>query len=76
MVAETDIRRCLMRRFPYIVYFRHVATDYANRTAAQRKQDGPRYQVTHVLGEGPHSDNHGGAILPDMLRWIWMDYPK
>jgi len=53
-----------------------AAFNYANRTAAQRKQDGPRYQVTHVLGEGPHSDNHGGAILPDMLRWIWMDYPK
>jgi enterochelin esterase family protein len=53
-----------------------AAFNYANRTADQRKLDGPRYQVTHVWGEGPHSDNHGGAILPDMLRWIWMDYPK
>jgi enterochelin esterase family protein len=53
-----------------------AAFDYANRTADQRKLVGPRYQVTHVWGEGPHSDNHGGAILPDMLRWIWMDYPK
>jgi enterochelin esterase family protein len=53
-----------------------AAFEYANRTADQRKLDGPRYQVNHVWGEGPHSDNHGGAILPDMLRWIWMDYPK
>ena len=37
---------------------------------------GPRYQMNHVWGEGPHSDNHGGAIMPDILRWIWMDYPK
>lgn len=39
-------------------------------------QDGPRYQVNHVWGEGPHSNNRGGAILPDMLRWIWKDYPE
>lgn len=53
-----------------------AAFNYANRTADERKLDGPRYQVTHVWGEGPHSDNHGGAILPDILRWIWKDYPK
>jgi enterochelin esterase-like enzyme len=34
------------------------------------------YDMTHVFGEGAHSDNHGGAILPDILRWIWRDYPK
>jgi enterochelin esterase-like enzyme len=34
------------------------------------------YDMTHVFGEGGHSDNHGGAILPDILRWIWRDYPK
>ncbi len=53
-----------------------AAFNYANRTADQRKLDGPRYQVKHLWGEGPHSDNHGGAILPDILRWIWQDYPK
>jgi enterochelin esterase family protein len=53
-----------------------AAFNYANRTADQRKLDGPRYQVKHVWGEGPHSDNHGGAILPDILRWIFQDYPK
>lgn len=34
------------------------------------------YDMTHVFGEGGHSDNHGGAILPDILRWLWRDYPK
>lgn len=34
------------------------------------------YDVKHVFGDGPHSDSHGGAILPDILRWLWRDYPK
>jgi enterochelin esterase family protein len=46
---------------------------YANRTADMRKDTGPRYDVQHVWGDGAHSDAHGGAILPDILRWIWRD---
>jgi enterochelin esterase-like enzyme len=34
------------------------------------------YDFTFVLGGGGHSDNHGGAILPDILRWLWRDYPR
>ncbi len=34
------------------------------------------YDMTFVFGEGGHSDDHGGAILPDILRWIWRDYPR
>lgn len=34
------------------------------------------YDMTYVFGEGGHSDDHGGAILPDILRWLWRDYPK
>jgi enterochelin esterase family protein len=34
------------------------------------------YDMTFVFGEGGHSDDHGGAILPEILRWIWRDYPK
>lgn len=34
------------------------------------------YDMKHVFGEGGHSDNHGGAIMPDILRWIWRDYPR
>lgn len=32
------------------------------------------YDVNFVLGEGSHNGNHGGAILPDSLRWLWRDY--
>jgi enterochelin esterase family protein len=53
-----------------------AAFNHTNRAADQRNSPGPRYQVNHVWGEGAHSDNHGGAILPDVLRWIWKDYPK
>jgi enterochelin esterase-like enzyme len=34
------------------------------------------YDFKVVFGEGGHSDNHGGALMPDILRWIWRDYPK
>jgi len=33
------------------------------------------YDMAHVFGAGGHSDDHGGAMLPEMLRWIWRDYP-
>jgi enterochelin esterase family protein len=46
---------------------------YANRAADARKTAGPRYEVRHEWGDGAHSDAHGGAILPDILRWIWSD---
>jgi enterochelin esterase family protein len=33
------------------------------------------YDVNYVWGIGPHSSKHGGAILPDMMRWTWRDHP-
>lgn len=50
-----------------------AAFEFANRNA---KEPGPRYDVDHVWGEGAHSDAHGGALLPDILRWMWRDAPK
>jgi enterochelin esterase family protein len=29
------------------------------------------YDHRLVLGDGGHSPNHGGVLLPDALRWIW-----
>jgi enterochelin esterase-like enzyme len=29
------------------------------------------YNLRLVLGDGGHDPNHGGAILPDALRWLW-----
>ncbi len=34
-----------------------------------------KYDMAHVFGVGAHSDDHGGTILPEMLQWIWRDYP-
>jgi gluconolactonase len=35
-----------------------------------------RYDYQYVVGDGSHSGRHGGAILPDALRWLWRDYPS
>jgi enterochelin esterase family protein len=50
------------------------ALNFANTEADRRHEPGPRYEVNHIWGEGNHSDNHGGSILPDVLRWLWKDY--
>ena len=34
------------------------------------------YEVNHVWGEGGHNGNHGTAIFPDAMRWLWKDWPK
>ena len=33
------------------------------------------YDYTFVTGTDGHSGRHGNAILPDVLRWLWRDYP-
>ncbi len=30
-----------------------------------------KYDYKFVYGDGGHNGNHGGAILPDSLRWLW-----
>lgn len=32
------------------------------------------YDYQFVFGEGGHNGRHGGAILPDSLRWLWRDW--
>lgn len=34
------------------------------------------YEVNHEWGTGAHSHQHGGAIMPNVLRWLWKDFPK
>jgi len=34
------------------------------------------YDSTFVVGTEGHNAKHGGAILPDALRWLWRDYPR
>jgi enterochelin esterase-like enzyme len=33
------------------------------------------YDYRFVYGDGGHNGKHGGAILPDSLRWLWRDTP-
>jgi enterochelin esterase family protein len=39
------------------------------RVAAALAERG--YDLRLVVGDGGHDPNHGGAILPDALRWLW-----
>jgi enterochelin esterase family protein len=34
------------------------------------------YDYQFVYGEGGHNGIHGGAILPDAMRWIWRDWKE
>ena len=31
------------------------------------------YEFEFIYGEGAHNGNHGGAVLPQSLRWLWSD---
>ena len=34
------------------------------------------YDYKFVYGDGAHNSKHGGAILPDALRWLWRDWKE
>jgi enterochelin esterase family protein len=54
-----------------------AALEWANKNADDKKTSGPRYEVRHEWGDGAHSGKHGGAIFPDVMRWLWKEYtPK
>jgi toxin ParE1/3/4 len=42
MVVERDIRRALMRRFPYVIYFRIAEADLIRVTAIKHEKRHPR----------------------------------
>jgi enterochelin esterase family protein len=35
-----------------------------------------KYDVNYCWGTGTHSNKQGGAMMPEMLRWLWRDYPR
>ena len=49
------------------------AVEWANRNADEKRIEGPRYDVRHAWGDGAHNGKHGGAIFPDVMRWLWRD---
>jgi enterochelin esterase family protein len=34
------------------------------------------YDVNYCWGIGSHNQRQAGAALPEMLRWLWRDYPR
>ena len=34
------------------------------------------YDYRFEYGDGAHTHKHGGALLPDALRWLWRDSPR
>ena len=34
------------------------------------------YDIQHTWGEGGHSGKQGTAIFPDVMRYLWKDYPN
>jgi hypothetical protein len=47
------------------------AFEYANAKADKAGTLGTRYEVEHQWGDGAHSDQHGGVLMPQILQWIW-----
>ena len=49
--------------------------EYGNWPLANQQMDlalqFKKYDSKFVFGGGAHNGNHGGAILPDSLRWLW-----
>lgn len=43
MVVTQDIRRSLMKRFPYVIYFRQVALDRVRITVVKHQRTHPEY---------------------------------
>ncbi len=35
---------------------------------------GKGYEVNYIWGIGRHSQKHAGAVLPEMMRWLWRDH--
>ena len=33
------------------------------------------YDLNYTWGIGRHSQKQGGAVLPEMMRWLWRDHP-
>lgn len=49
------------------------ALDYANARDDRQEVEGPRYEVHAVWTDGVHNDDHGGALLPDAIRWLYAE---
>ncbi|HEY0075739.1 MAG TPA: SMP-30/gluconolactonase/LRE family protein [Abditibacteriaceae bacterium] len=44
--------------------------------AMQRSLAFAGYEHTHVWGDGGHNGNHGTAVFPDAMRFLWKNWPQ
>ncbi|HSI36746.1 MAG TPA: alpha/beta hydrolase-fold protein, partial [Tepidisphaeraceae bacterium] len=49
---------------------------YLNNRRLLKALTEKRYDVNYCWGLGTHNNKHGGAIMPEMLRWTWRDYER
>ena len=35
-----------------------------------------KYDYQFIFGEGGHNGKHGGAIMPESLKWLWRDWKE
>jgi enterochelin esterase family protein len=47
------------------------ANSNADTSRNEAVKNGPRYDIRFEWGDGPHSDVHGGWLLPGILRWMF-----
>jgi enterochelin esterase family protein len=53
----------------------HAGNWYLANLQMEKALQFKKYDVKTVWGDGMHSGKHGGAILPDSMRWLWRDTP-
>jgi poly(3-hydroxybutyrate) depolymerase len=47
--------------------------EWANANADKWNLGPARYDLKYTWGDGGHSGEHGGSLLPDIIRWLWRD---
>jgi enterochelin esterase family protein len=52
----------------------HGSWPLANRSMAAALKF-MKYDYEFVMGDGGHNGKHGGAILPESMKWLWKDTP-
>ena len=48
---------------------------FLQNTRLMRALSDKGYDLNYTWGIGRHGQKQGGAILPDMMRWLWRDQP-
>ena len=70
MLLETIL---LLQQDKLLWVFTHIMLQNRKMVEALTEKG---YDLNYSFGIGTHSNKHGGAMMPEMLRWIWRDYPR